>query len=442
MISSTRAESTNNHCKVIKHILIVEDSKSLANHLKEILDENLPFRCDVAYDEHTAGDMIRRKRYDLIIIDIHLPDSTGNFIGELLRNDHRLIVITGRDTEECRSKLIALPLVDYVIKSDAKTLTSYLIKTIQRLNENQHTVIGICDDSKLARTQIANVLKLQNIGYIEFEDGQQVLDCTNGQDGNIDILLTDYEMPKVNGLELIRCIRHTFSEETLPIIALSASGKNHLLAQFLKVGANDYLPKSFTSEEFLIRLNLTLDHLYIVRRYNKVIEELEHISIRDFLTKLYNRHYFFSQIGHITSDAIRKNIPYGIMMIDIDFFKKVNDTFGHHAGDVAIQHLAAILINTARASDYCFRWGGEEFLVLIPSCTHDESFQFAQRVRKTIETSSVFVENEDLTFNITISIGVALGLDKDVNNLISKADEMLYQAKLDGRNCIKIINQP
>jgi two-component system cell cycle response regulator len=265
-----------------------------------------------------------------------------------------------------------------------------------------------------------------------------VLDCINGQDVNIDILLTDYEMPKVNGLELIRRIRHTFQEETFPIIALSASGKNHLLAQFLKVGANDYLPKSFTNEEFLTRLNLTLDHLYMVRRYNKVIEELEHISIRDFLTKLYNRHYFFSNIEHIAANAIRNNTPYAIIMIDIDFFKKVNDTYGHHAGDVAIQHLATVLKETARASDYCFRWGGEEFLILIPSSSDNESYQFAERLRKAVEMSTVFVEDEELTFNITISLGVTLGLEKDANQLISKADEMLYEAKLSGRNCVKI----
>lgn len=437
----TRTAAIHKHCRLIKHILIIEESKSLADHLKEQIDEHFSFRCDVALNVETARDIIRRKRYDLVITDLNLPDSGGNFISELLRNDLRVIVITGEENEECRSKLIKLSIVDYAIKSDVKTLVAYLIKTIQRLNDNRNTVIGICDDSKFSRTLMGNLVELQNLAYIEFEDGQQVLDCLEGQHANIDILLTDYEMPKVNGLELTRRIRHNFSDETLPIISLSGSGKIHLLAQFLKVGANDYLPKSFTNEEFLTRLNLTLDHLYMVRRYNKVIEELEHISILDFLTKLYNRHYFFSQIGHISADAIRKNIPYGIMMIDIDFFKKVNDTYGHHAGDVAIQHLATVLKDTARASDYCFRWGGEEFLVLIPSTTQDDSHQFAERMRKAIEASPVFVEDENLTFKITISIGVALGVDKDANHIISKADAMLYEAKQAGRNCIKLMSQ-
>lgn len=425
------------HCRVIKHILIIEDSQSLANHLREKIDEHFSFHSDIALNEKNARDMIRRKRYDLIIIDIHLPDSSGNFIGELLRNDLRLIVITGQDNEEHRSKLTALSLVDYVIKSDAKTLVSYLLKTIQRLNDNRKTVVGICDDSKLSRLQIVKLLELQNLAYVEFEDGQQVLNYLDVQDTKIDILLTDYEMPKMNGLELIRRIRHTFSEETLPIISLSASGKTHLLAQFLKIGANDYLPKPFSNEEFLTRLNVTLDHLNIVRRYSKVIEKLELISTHDFLTKLYNRHYFFSQIKHISADAIRNNIPYGIMMIDIDFFKKINDTHGHHAGDVTIKYLASILKETARASDYCFRWGGEEFLILIPSSNYEELIQFAERMRVIVEKSAVIVEDEALTFNITISVGCALGLDISANNVIAKADKMLYEAKESGRNCVK-----
>lgn len=436
-----RSQSINNHCKVIKHILIIEDSKTLLNHLKESIDNHFSFNCDIALNESSARDMIRRKRYDLIITDIYLPDSTGNFIGELAHSNYRIIIITGRDNDECRTKLLELPIVDYIIKSDAKTLDVYLIKTIQRLNDNRHTVIGVCDDSKLARTKICSLLKLQNLAYIEFEDGQQVIDSLNGEYPSMNLLLTDYEMPRLDGLELVRRIRHSFTNDKLPIITLTGSDKPHLLAQFLKTGANDYLSKSFTNEEFLTRLHLNLDHLYMLRKYEQVIKELEHISIRDFLTKLYNRHYFFSHIEHIIADAIRKNIPYAIIMIDIDFFKKVNDTYGHHAGDVAIGHLATVLKDTARASDYCFRWGGEEFLVLLPTSSHDESYQFAERLRKAIETSSVFVEDEDLTFNITISLGIALGLDKDANHLISKADEMLYEAKQSGRNCVKIMSQ-
>lgn len=434
----TKATAVNNHCKKIKDILIVESSKSLANYLKEKIDKHFFFKCDIALNERMARDITAHKQYDLLLVDLKLPDSSGNFIGELVRNGDRVIVMTGEENERSRSSLIALSLVDYVIKSDTKFLVNYLLKTIQRLNDNCNTVIGICDDSKFSRVKIMNLIELQNLAYIEFEDGQEVLDCLDGKHTHIDLLLSDYIMPKVDGLELVRRIRHNYTDEKLPIITFTASEKPHLLANFLKVGANDYLPKSFTNEEFLTRLNLALDHLYMSRKYNQVIQELEKISICDFLSKLYNRHYFFLQIGRITSDAIRKNIPYGILMIDIDFFKKINDTYGHHGGDVAILHCASIMQKTVRESDYCFRWGGEEFLVLLPSAEPTELIQLAERIRSAVETSNVIVEDEDLVFSITISIGGALGLDKDVNALISKADEMLYEAKQNGRNCVKI----
>jgi diguanylate cyclase (GGDEF)-like protein len=433
-----RATAINNHCKIIKEILIIESSKSLADYLKEKIDKHFFFRCDIALNESMARDMIQHKEYDLLVVDLNLPDSSGNFIGELIRNDHRVIIMTDEENEESRSKLIALSLVDYVIKSDTKFLVNYLLKTIQRLNDNCNTVIGICDDSKFLRAKIISLVELQNLAYIEFEDGQQVLDCMESKHASIDLLITDYVMPRVDGLELVRRIRHKYTDEKLPIIALTASEKPHLLANFLKVGSNDYLPKTFTNEEFLTRLNLTLDHLYMSRKYNQVIQELEEISIRDFLSKLYNRHYFFLQIGHISADAIRKNIPYGILMIDIDFFKNVNDTYGHQAGDSAIQHFSSVLQKTVRASDYCFRWGGEEFLVLLPSVDQSELVQLAERIRRAVENSSVIVGDDDLIFHITVSIGGALCLDKDVKSLISKADELLYEAKQSGRNCVKI----
>lgn len=125
-------------------------------------------------------------------------------------------------------------------------------------------------------------------------------------------------------------------------------------------------------------------------------------------------------------------------MIDIDFFKKINDTYGHNAGDKAIVHLAMVLKDVARSSDYCFRWGGEEFVILIPMTEKSKLAQFGERIRNTVERSKVHVEEENLIFQITVSIGGAVGLEEDATLLISKADEMLYEAKKSGRNCVKI----
>jgi len=432
-----KAECVKNHCRVIKHILIIEDSTNLTTHLKEKIDEHFSFRCDVAATESVARDMLRRKRYDLILTDIYLPDSTPYFIQELTKENHRVIVMTGSDNDSVRTTLLALPIVDYVVKSDAKTLVNYLIKTIERLNTNRNMVIGICDDSKLARSIMVRLVIIQNLGYVEFEDGQQVLSCIMEDTLGVDVLLSDYEMPNMNGLELLRQLRHTFLDSELPFISLSASDKPHLLGQFLKSGANDYLKKPFTNEEFLTRLNLTLDHLYSTRKTASLMKELEQVATHDFLTQLYNRNYFYSQVSHVVSNAFREKVEYGILMIDIDFFKKVNDTHGHYAGDVAIKHVASTLKSLARASDYCCRWGGEEFLILVPKTTPLELEHFGQRLRHAIEESTIIV-NDELSFQITISVGGAAQFNTDFNILISRADEMLYEAKKSGRNCVKI----
>jgi diguanylate cyclase (GGDEF)-like protein len=427
------------HCQNIRHILIVEDSLTLSHHLKEQIDRKFSFDCDTARTKQEAEERIRHKRYDLIISDINLPDCDGKFIRELINNGHRIIVMTGVTDEEKRSKIITLPIVDYVVKNDAKTLVNYLTRTIQRLNENQHTVIGICDDSATSRQIMIHMIESQNLQYIEFEDGQQVIDYLSDRSVKMDILLTDYLMPNIDGLELVRRIRHTFLSEEFPILSISASERPHILAQFLKAGANDYIPKNAENEEFLTRLNMTLDHLYTNRRNQSLMEELGKAATHDFLTQLYNRTYFFSQIPHITANASRQKKPYGILMLDIDHFKKINDTYGHYAGDKAIQHLAMVLMDISRTSDYCFRWGGEEFLILIPICeTSQELLHFGERIRNTVEKSKIRIAEENFIFQITISIGGILGSDNDVQSLISKADEMLYTAKKSGRNCVKI----
>ena len=428
----------NSHCKIIKHILIIEDSVSLGNHLKEMIDDYFSFRCDIATTEAQANEMIRRKRYDLLITDVYLPDSTGNFLGELVRNDLRLIVMTASENDELRSAILTLPIIDYVLKNDAKTLVDYLINTIQRLNSNRDTVIGICDDSKVSRHLMAEVVKSQNLSYIEFLNGQEVYDFTVRERCKVDVLLSDYEMPNMNGLELIRHLRHDFLPSERPIIAISSSDKPHLTVQFLKAGANDYIKKPFGNEELCTRLNLTLDQLYISRRNKSLRIALEKAATHDFLTQLYNRNFFFTQIHHLTADAIRQKKTYGILMIDIDYFKQVNDTHGHHAGDSAIIHLASILKSTARTSDYCIRWGGEEFLILIPHTTVSELRKFAERLRSAVEQSEVCVIDEKITFSITISIGGVVGLSETGKEMILEADALLYEAKKAGRNCVKI----
>lgn len=250
---------------------------------------------------------------------------------------------------------------------------------------------------------------------------------------------TDIYMPNMDGKELIRKLRQDFNIYTLPILALSTNHDHSNVAQILKTGANDYLSKPINNEEFLTRLNAQLDQSRLHKENEALIQELQTMATTDYLTKLHNRNYFYSYINNIQANAIRQNQNYGIIMLDIDYFKTINDNYGHEAGDIALTYIAKTIMIGVRESDIACRWGGEEFLILIQNTHLQETISFAQRLRAMIEAYPVVVEATILEFPITASFGVSIS-DKtnisNIENLIDLADQRLYIAKQQGRNCV------
>ena len=251
-----------------------------------------------------------------------------------------------------------------------------------------------------------------------------------------DLIITDVNMPNMNGIDLIRYVRHVYTANELPILALSASEKASIVAQLLKIGANDYVSKPISREEFLTRLNISIDQFRLYNENKVLIKQLKMTATTDFLTKLYNRNFFYSSIKHIQAQGKREGYQLGIIIIDIDHFKAVNDNFGHEAGDIALKRVASIIKKSARESDIPCRWGGEEFVILVPKSNLTELVQFAERLRKRIESSVIVIEAGILEFSITASFGITIGDDDNIENVIAKADKRLYAVKQSGRNAV------
>ena len=424
------------HCTRIKNVLVIEDSLSLQQHIVDNLCNQLNLECTVASTEIDAIRLLEKNSYDLIIVDINLPDSSGNFIGALIRKNNKIFVITASEDELQRSKLISLPIVDYLYKTDEKTIINYLVKSISRLQENENTVIAICDDSKLVRLKMIDVLVKQNFSYVEFENGKEAHKCILEQGFKVDLLITDIEMPKMNGFDLVRYIRLQYDKNELPILALSGSDKTSIVSEMLKLGANDYIGKPFSNEEFLTRLNSSLDQSRLYSKNQDLIRKLEQMSTMDFLTNLYNRHYFYSVVSHMQSQAKRDGYKFGLIMLDIDHFKHVNDNYGHEVGDKALKHVSNLIQKSARESDVACRWGGEEFLILVPKCSLTSLVEYAERLRGLIEKSPVIIDKDILEFSITASFGVAVGQDENIETIISFADKCLYKVKKSSRNAV------
>ncbi|MFP3929281.1 MAG: diguanylate cyclase, partial [Desulfobacteraceae bacterium] len=204
-----------------------------------------------------------------------------------------------------------------------------------------------------------------------------------------------------------------------------AQGSGVVSAKFLKLGANDFLAKPFSTEEFYARVTQNIELM-------EFIEELRETAIRDPMTKLYNRRYFFEEGPKLLEEADKAGVPVTMAMIDIDRFKDINDRFGHEAGDAVIVRVADFLTQAFGKSHVISRFGGEEFCVLAYGLSSDRSSRFFDDFRRLVEHSEVRCSGDRIRF--TVSVGVVTGMHRSLDALIREADRLLYSAKRHGRN--------
>ena len=209
------------------------------------------------------------------------------------------------------------------------------------------------------------------------------------------------------------------------IIAMTGNSEHLISAKFLKIGANDFINKPFSKEELICRINNSLD----AKEHLDMMSDMAH---KDFLTKVYNRRYFFEEI----KDFYNEKVPFAISMIDIDKFKKVNDTYGHDIGDRVIVTLANILKRNTKGADLVARFGGEEFCVALRDVDKKQAIAFFAKLRKNIADQCLKIKEKNISF--TVSIGVSFSDGSSVEELIKKADSALYRAKEEGRNRVEI----
>ncbi|MCU0822299.1 MAG: diguanylate cyclase, partial [Spirochaetes bacterium] len=317
--------------------------------------------------------------------------------------------------------------VDYVIKESSHTL-DYVISVIKRINQNRTVNILVVDDSVLFRTRIRDLLRVHMYNVIEAANGVEAMSVLNSGRVDIRMVITDFNMPQMDGFQLIDEIRKKYTREQLAIVGIS--GNNTLSARFIKHGANDFINKEFFSEEFYCRITQNIEML----EYIRLIKEA---SNTDYLTGLYNRRYFFELGSKLYANAKREHLELTVSMIDIDYFKKINDTYGHDAGDLVLQKLALSLKSRFRESDIVCRFGGEEFCIMMCNMGNANSQNIFEELRKKIDSIKINIGDE--TIKITVSIGICSKLMSSLYEMIKMADAMLYQAKEEGRNRIKSI---
>lgn len=302
--------------------------------------------------------------------------------------------------------------------------------------------ILVADDAMICRFMVESNLQKWGHEVVVAADGltaRAILDAPDAPS----LAVVDWMMPGLDGIDLIREFRKR-TDRYVYFLLLTAKGKQEHLLKGLEAGADDYLSKPFDLAEFRARLGTGIRIVELQRQLLEAQEVLRHQATHDALTGLKNRSAIFAQAEEELARAKRKGTSVGIIMADIDHFKQINDTHGHPAGDAVLRHVAGTISKTVRAYDGVGRYGGEEFLLVLPECDVIQAGELAERIRSCVAAESIPLGNQSI--HATLSLGVTACKSPDSGALaavLHQADEALYQAKRGGRNrCVLAVESP
>jgi two-component system, cell cycle response regulator len=296
----------------------------------------------------------------------------------------------------------------------------------------------IAEDDRVTLRLLESRLRRWGYDVITAPDGKQAWDILQ-EDDCPRLALVDWMMPEMDGLEVCKKVRKLVPEPYRYIIMLTAKGGQEDIVEGLEAGADDYLTKPVEMQELKVRLRAGERIVDLQNQLLNARDALKYQASHDMLTGLWNRTTILDAIDREFSRATRERSPVAVVMADIDFFKKVNDTHGHPAGDAVLRTVSARLKDGMRRYDSIGRYGGEEFLFILPGCDAINAEAQTDRLRRLV--SETAAEHEGLTIPVTLSLGVAIfdgNEEADPDLIIKHADEALYRAKANGRNRVEM----
>jgi len=407
----------------------VEDNKALSKLIGKKITQNSEFDVDRAHSLKEAQAFIaKNKNYFLALLDLNLPDAPdGEVVDYALSKKIPSIVLTANVDEKTRKKILAKDVIDYVFKGNMDDV-NYIFTLINRLSKNRKYKVMIVEDSMTMRNEVKRMLRAQMYQVFAAAHGEEALAFIEANP-DMKLVLTDYYMPVIDGFELTKQIREKYSKVEMSVIGITAGTDEMISSKFLKIGANDFINKPFTKEELVCRVNNSIESL-------EYIETISDMANTDFLTGARNRRSFFKEIEEYMQICQQNGEQFAVAMLDIDHFKKVNDAYGHDAGDIAIKELVRIVKENIKGSDIVARFGGEEFCILLKDIDKNSAVELFVRLRLKIANNVIVFNKKEIKY--TVSTGITFNCDEGIEEMINQADMALYNAKNSGRNRVEI----
>ncbi len=413
-----------------QRVLLVENSRTFTNMLREAIEQRLELPVSVASSLAEAAELLDREQgWFLVLTGLVLADGARDQVLDFfVSRGLPTVVVSGVYDEDLRKRALQQQVIDYVLKNTPGSI-DYLVWLVQRMDRNRRISALVVDDSPSARAHASALLSLYGYKVIQAADGHAGLKAVEANP-SIRLAVVDQEMPGMEGVEFTRRLRAIRSRDKVAVIGISGNNDASLIPRFLKNGANDFLRKPYSREEFFCRVSQNVDQL-------ELIGTLQDLATRDFLTGLPNRRSFLEHSQRLLPQLQAKGQRVAVAMIDIDHFKHINDTYGHEGGDQALRAVAAVVNTHARPQDLYARFGGEEFCLMVPDMDEAEVDHYFERLRRAI--AGISVELDGQTLRMTASIGVSYlpAQGDSLHHLITEADRQLYLAKAGGRNQVK-----
>jgi two-component system cell cycle response regulator len=446
-------------------VLVVDDIPANVKLLEARLSAEY-FDVTTAYSGAEALALCERAECDIVLLDVMMPDMDGFEVCRRLKSNpvtHHIpvVMVTALDQPSDRVKgleagaddFLTKPVTDVALVSRVRSLARLKMVTdelrmraltsreigIQSPERDAVTETGrngrilIVDDRKNSYERIVATLATEHTVDVEADPAEALF---HAAEGNYDLLIVSLGLKDFDGLRLCSQVRSLERTRNVPILAVAEADNNARLVRGLEIGVNDYLIRPIDKNEMLARVRTQIKKKRYTERLRDNVQASIEMAITDALTGLFNRRYMETHLATLVEQAASRGKPLAVLILDIDYFKSVNDSHGHDAGDDVLREFSTRIRKSIRNIDLACRYGGEEFVIVMPETDMAVATMVAERIRRRIAAEPFPIQEGARKLEVTISIGLsAIGTPGDnAASILKRADTALYRAKRDGRN--------